>query len=66
MIYLFIGISIALVGMVAGHYLTTYIWQSKVDGLLDNLKKLYPREFEVWRCGYRRACHDLFNPPDSD
>lgn len=66
MIYLIIGISIALLGMVAGHFLTIFAWQRKADTLLDNSKRLYPREFEIWRQGYRRGLHDIFQSPHDD
>ena len=61
MIYLILGSSIALLSMIVGYYLTMYTLHSKASQLIDNIKKAYPREFEVWKCGYRQALSDIFD-----
>lgn len=60
MITTFLIIACVIAGLLVGHYATLFSLQSKASRLITDLKASYPREFEIWKCGYKQALNDIF------
>ena len=60
MITTFIIVACTIAGLFIGHYATLFSLRSKAKQLIADLKVNYPREFEIWKCGYKQALNDIF------
>ena len=61
----FLAIASNIIGIFIGAYAAQFVVKRRADRLMDTLKARHPREFEIWKQGYRQACVELFSDEDS-